>query len=100
MDAWTTGLGARAWAAHKNAHEAIGMYGPAAVASLALSAPALPAATLGAAVLVARVGHALCALAAWDTARSVAWGVFFCAAVGTYGLCLWPTATVKALGLA
>ena len=97
---WQLGLGARLWAAHQNANEALAAFAPAAVAAAALGAPAMPAAQLATAVVAARVAHAAYYAAARDTERSVA---FACAAFCTaamYGLCLWPAATVKLLRLA
>ncbi len=94
------GVGARAWAAHANANEALAAFAPAAAAALALGAAALPAAQLAAAVLLLRVVHWGCYLAALDAPRSLAAGAAACATAGLYALSLWPAPAVKALGLA
>ena len=89
------GLGARLWAAHLNANEALAAFAPAASAAAAVSAPAMPAAQLAAVVVVARVAHAACYAAERDTGRSVCFAAAAFCTAALYALCLWPAATVK-----
>jgi len=76
------GAGARAWAAQANAWEALPVFASAVfVAHLAGADPARSA-TAAQLFVAARIGHAVCYLADWSTARSL---VFL---VGM-GSCLW-----------
>ena len=96
---WQLGLGARLWAAHLNANEALAAFAPAAAAAAAVGAPATPAAQLAVVVVVARVAHAACYAAARDTQRSIAYAVAAHCTAALYALCVWPAAVVWLLRL-
>lgn len=100
MDAYSSGFGHRAWAAHKNAHEGFPAVGVAVACALSLDVPSTSLAHLCTLHLCARVVFHASYLSALDPVRSLSWIVSFQATAWIFVMTIWPGSFVlKMIGL-
>ena len=100
MDAYSSGFGHRAWAAHKNAHEGFPAVGVAVACALSLDVPSASLAHLCTLHLCARVVFHASYLSALDPVRSLSWIISFQSTAWIFVMTIWPGSFVlKMLGL-
>ena len=80
------GAAARAVAAQQNAWEALALFAPAVIVNHVLGGAPGASATAAGVFVAARVGHLVCYLADWATARSAVFLVGLASALWLFGL--------------